>query len=130
MKKSILLAVLPLSMLSPSAIAAKNCENENNWSAVRACAENQQMDHLEAIYKDTLEFVDRDNSKAAGLLKDAQTAWFTFVDKSCEFTVASRLPDSNDLRLGCRQSFIDARERVLKAYKRDHGKVPSDLMHP
>lgn len=130
MKKSILPAVLLLSMLSSSAIAAKNCENESNWSAVRACAENQQMTQLDSIYKDTLAFVGRDNSKAAGLLRDAQTAWLTFVDKSCEFTVASRLPDSNDLRLGCRQSFIDAREKVLKVYKRDHGKVPSDLMHP
>jgi hypothetical protein len=74
MKKSILVAVLLLSMLSSSAIAAKNFENESNWSAVRACAENQQMAHLDTIYKDTLAFVGRDNGKAAVLLRDAQTA--------------------------------------------------------
>ena len=122
--------LLFISLLSSPAFAAKDCEKESNWSAVRACAEEQQTAHLDAVYKDTLAFVGRDNPKAADLLKKAQAAWLDFVEKSCEFTVASRLPDSNDLRFGCWQSFTDAREKVLKAYKRDHGKEPSDLMHP
>jgi len=88
------------------------------------------MARLDAVYKDTLAYVGRDNAKAADWLKKAQAAWLDFVEKSCEFTVASRLPDSNDLRFGCWQSFIDARETTLKAYKRDHGKAPRDLFHP
>ena len=123
-------AFLLLLGLSSKAVAAKDCEKESNWSAVRACAENQQRVHLDAVYKDTLAYVSRDNAIAAEWLKKAQAAWLDFAEKSCEFTVASRLPDSNDLRMGCWQSFIDARERTLKAYKRDHGRAPNDLFHP
>ena len=129
-KPIVLAAFLLLLVLSSKAVAAKDCEKESNWSAVRACAGDQQMAHLDAVYKDTLAYVRRDNAKAAGWLKKAQAAWLNYAEKSCEFTVASRLPDSNDLRLGCWQSFIDARERTLKAYKRDNGKAPNDLFHP
>jgi uncharacterized protein YecT (DUF1311 family) len=131
MTKINLLAVFVLLLvLSPRTIAAKNCESESNWSAVRACAEGQQTAHLDAVYKDTLAYVSRDNPKAGEWLKKAQAAWLDFAEKSCEFTVASRLPDSNDLRMGCWQSFTEAREKTLKAYKRDHGKAPNDLFHP
>ena len=131
MDKSIqLAALLVISLLSTKAFAAKDCESESNWSAARACAEDQQTAHLEAVYKDTLAFVSRDNPKAAELLKQAQAAWLDFAEKSCEFTVASRLPDSNDLRFGCWREFTDAREKVLRAYKRDHGKEPSDPFNP
>lgn len=125
-----LAALLLLSLLSPTAISAKNCESGSNWSALRACAYESQMADLNAVYKDTLAYVSRDNAKAGDLLRQAQAAWLDFAEKSCEFTVASRHPDSNDLRLGCWQVFIDAREKVLRAYKRDHGKTPFDLMQP
>jgi uncharacterized protein YecT (DUF1311 family) len=130
MNRPLYLATLILAILPSTALAAKNCENEGNWSAVRACTEEQQIAHLNVVYKDTLAYIRRDNARAAELLEKAQAARLDFVGKSCEFTVASRLPDSNDLRFGCWQSFIDAREKVLMAYKRDHGKTPADLFHP
>ena len=122
--------MLLLSTVSFTALAERDCEKESSWSAVRACAEEQQMAALNAIYHDTLTYVARDNADAAARLKKAQNAWLQFAEASCEFTVASRLPDSNDLRFGCWQGFIAARERVLKAYKRDHGKPPEDLANP
>ena len=119
-----------LALLSSTAVAARDCEKEANWSAVRACAGDQQMAHLEAVYQDTLAFVRKDNAMAAEWLEKAQVAWLDFATKSCEFTVASRVPDSNDLRFGCWQSFIAARKKVLVAYKREHGTPPQDVMHP
>lgn len=119
-----------LQLAAAGASAAEDCEREPNMAAIRACAEQQQTTELDAIYQDTLAYVRRRDPKAAKLLAEAQAAWRVFAEKSCEFTVASRQPDSNELRLGCWQAFIEARERVLKNYRRDFGKVPRDLMHP
>lgn len=129
MTRTSLLAVIVLSGILNSALA-KDCEAEVNWSAARACVEEQQKEHLNAVFQDALEYIGRDNPKAAELLVKSQKDWLIFAESSCEFTVESRLPDSNDLRLGCWQTFVKARERVLAAYKRDHGKVPTNLMNP
>jgi len=126
----LLLLLLLAAFALPVLAADKDCEKEPNWSAVRYCVLEQQDAELDAVYKDTLAFVRQRDAKSAGLLVQAQDAWRVFAEKSCEFTVASRLPDSNDLRLGCWQKFIAAREQVLRAYKRDFGKVPDDLMNP
>ena len=109
---------------------ANDCESEGNWSAVRACSEERQMAELESVYKDTLAFVRNDNPEAADLLVKAQKDWLTFAASSCDFMVASRLPGSNDLRLGCWQQFIEARKVVLASYRRNHGKVPDNLARP
>jgi uncharacterized protein YecT (DUF1311 family) len=121
---------IALLVLWSTAAAAKDCEKEDNWSAVRACAEEQQTAHLEAVYRDTLAYVRKDNPDAAQWLEKAQAAWLDFAEKSCEFTVASRDPGSNDLRFGCWQTFTQAREKVLLAYKRDHGKPPQNQFQP
>ena len=130
MISSFRLALASVLLLASVSVAAKDCEKESNWSAIRACAEDEQMAELDAIFQDTLAYIRQDNKVAADLLVKAQKDWLAFATSSCDFTVASRLPNSNDLRLGCWQQFIDAREKVLKAYKRDHGKAPSDLMRP
>jgi uncharacterized protein YecT (DUF1311 family) len=130
MKLCLLLLLLALSTPT-AALAAKDCESVGtNWAEVRACAEKQQDADLEAAFQDTLAFVKSKDKHAAALLERAQKSWREFAEASCEYTVAARLPDSNDLRFGCWQSFIDARTKVLAAYKRDFGKAPQDLMHP
>ena len=117
-------------LLLPTANATEDCESQGNWSAIQACAEGQQMTRLDAVYQETLAHVRQDNAQAADLLEKAQAAWLDFAEMSCAFTVASRLPDSNDLRFGCWQTFITAREKILAAYKNDHGKPPHNLMQP
>lgn len=122
--------VLATLLYLPSVEAAGDCESEANWSAVRACSMDRQMHALDLAFKDTLKFVRARSKQNAALLERAQATWLDFAGQSCDFTVASRLPDSNDLRHGCWQEFIAARIRVLKAYKRDYGRVPDNLMDP
>ena len=69
---------------------------------------------------------------SAGMSQDLrnQADWLAYAESSCDFVVQSRLPDSNDLRLGCWQQFISARIKVLQSYRRKFGSPPQDLAQP
>jgi len=94
-------------------------------AAVRECAGVRLDKQLATTYADTLSYVRSKDPKAAGLLESAQKSWETFAADSCAYSVAARQTEAmaNDARLHCRATFVEARVKVLQAYRREFGKA-------
>jgi len=90
---------------------------------VRACAGAESDRELAVAFNRTLSFVRSKDSKAAELLSVAQKSWKKFAEDSCEYTLAARQTEgmANDARLYCWESFVDARIKVLNAYRKKFG---------
>lgn len=118
-------AVLTLAMFMVTTLpaVAKDCEQEPNMAAVRDCAAGEMDKQLAATYSDTFDFVRSKDPQAAKLLSTAQDSWKTFADDSCAYSVAARETETmaNDARLECWATFVNARIKVLKAYRQQFG---------
>jgi len=106
---------------------AQDCEREaTNMAQFRDCAARNMDQRLSSELNKTLAYVRARDRQAAELLEIAQGSWEKFVNDSCAYTIAARQTDemANDARLACRQSFADARIRILAAYRHEFGKAP------
>jgi uncharacterized protein YecT (DUF1311 family) len=118
----IIVAILIAMATSP--VFAKDCEKgATNMAQVRACAGDESDRELAVAFNRTLSFVQSKDPRAATLLSAAQKSWKKFAEDSCEYTLAARQTEgmANDARLMCWQSFVDARVKVLDAYRKQFG---------
>ncbi len=120
----LLIALLAGTLTLPA--LARDCEKgATSMAAVRSCVAEDHDHQLDAAYAKTLAFVRAKDAKTADLLAAAQKSWKQFAEDSCAYTTAARQTEqmANDARLSCWASFVDARVRVLNAYRRQFGKA-------
>ena len=112
-------------MLSTTSAMAEDCEQQPNMAAVRDCAARQADEQLTSTYNDTLSFVKSKDPNAAKLLSTAQDSWRKFAEDSCAYSVAARETDqmANNARLNCWSTFVEARIKILKAYRQQFGQA-------
>jgi uncharacterized protein YecT (DUF1311 family) len=117
--------VFAVLMTGSMPVAADDCEQQPNMAAVRACAANEADQQLTSAYNDTLNFVKSKDPQAAKLLSNAQESWRKFAEDSCAYSVAARETEqmANDARLNCWATFVDARIKILKAYRQQFGQA-------
>jgi uncharacterized protein YecT (DUF1311 family) len=121
---ALLLAALAGMTVLPA--NAKDCEKEaENMAQVRACTGDELDRQLDATLQQTVAFVRAKDAHAAQLLTKAQDSWRAFATASCDYSMAARQTGQmeNDARLQCWATFVNARIKVLNAYRRDFGKA-------
>jgi uncharacterized protein YecT (DUF1311 family) len=106
---------------------ARDCEKgAENMSQVYSCLYDLNQQRLDAAYNDTLRVVRNRDENAAELLAAAEKSWTKFASDSCAYTVAvSRDEMLSAARSNCWATFVDARIKVLEAYRRAFTGLPS-----
>ncbi|PPU78533.1 hypothetical protein XcuCFBP2542_02300 [Xanthomonas cucurbitae] len=121
MKRNTMLALVVVLGGLPALAHAQDCEEGATTAAqVRNCLSGKDDALLDKAYAETLRRARTQDATLAPKLSLAQASWLKFAQDSCEYTVASSTlqTNSNDARLMCMQTFIQARIRVLNGYQR------------
>jgi hypothetical protein len=115
------MSILVAMMLAASPAPPRDCEKgAESMSQVLGCLYDLHQQRLDAAYNDTLSVVRHKDKNAANFLATAEKSWTKFALDSCDYTAAAshrEIPE--DARVNCWATFVDARIKVLQAYRRE-----------
>jgi uncharacterized protein YecT (DUF1311 family) len=114
------MSVLVALMLAASPAPVRDCEHDGpTMYQVRDCLYEVNQERLDAVYDRTVRAIRTKNKNAVKLLVAAQESWTKFSSDSCAYTAAVSKQIPEDAQYNCWLGFVEARIKVLQAYRRD-----------